>query len=107
MPRWFLSTRAQSVGGPVSPVKILDADRPGYSGDLMPDLLAAIRGRELWVAPKQCALGSRPDAENDVVRARLLEQIAIAVAKKASGAGADLEEAFLGRLDWRHLKLTN
>jgi hypothetical protein len=48
MPRWFLSTRAQSVGGPVSPVKILDADRPGYSGDLMPDLLAAIRGREVF-----------------------------------------------------------
>ncbi len=48
MPRWFLSTRAQSVGGPVGPVKILDADRPGYSGDLAPDLLAAIRGREVF-----------------------------------------------------------
>ena len=49
MPRWFLSTRAQSVGGPVGSVKILDADRPGYSGDLAPDLLAAIRGREVFI----------------------------------------------------------
>lgn len=48
MPKWFLSTRAQSVGGPVGPVKILDADRPGYPGDLTPDLLAAIRGREIF-----------------------------------------------------------
>jgi hypothetical protein len=50
MTRWFLSTRAQSVGGPVGSVKILDADRPGYSGDLTPDLLAAIRGREVFFA---------------------------------------------------------
>jgi hypothetical protein len=48
MPRWFLSTRAQAVGGPVGSVKILDADRPGYSGDLTPELLAAIRGREVF-----------------------------------------------------------
>jgi len=48
MPRWFLSTRAQSVGGPVGPVKILDSDRPGYPSDLAQDLLAAIRGREVF-----------------------------------------------------------
>jgi hypothetical protein len=48
MPRWFLSTRAQSVGGPVGSVKILDADRPGYPGDLGQDLLSAIRGREVF-----------------------------------------------------------
>jgi hypothetical protein len=48
MPRWFLSTRAQSVGGPVAPVKILDADRPGYTGDLTQELLGAIHGREVF-----------------------------------------------------------
>src|ERR1700690_3941273 len=48
MPRWFLSTRAQSVGGPVAPVKILDADRPGCPFDLAPELLAAVRGREVF-----------------------------------------------------------
>ena len=45
MPRWFVSTRAQSVGGPVAPVKILDADRPGYPYDLTAELVAAVRGR--------------------------------------------------------------
>jgi hypothetical protein len=50
MPRWFLSTRAQSVGGPVGSVKILDADRPGCSTDLTAELLAAIRGREIFFA---------------------------------------------------------
>lgn len=50
MPRWFLSTRAHSVGGPVAPVKILDADRPGYPGDLTQELLDAIRGREVYFA---------------------------------------------------------
>jgi hypothetical protein len=49
MPQWFLSTRAHSVGGPVGPVKILDADRPGHSGDLTRDLLDAIRGREIFL----------------------------------------------------------
>jgi Alpha/beta hydrolase of unknown function (DUF900) len=48
MPRWFLSTRAQSIGGPVAPVKILDADRPGFPYDLTPELLAATRGREVF-----------------------------------------------------------
>ena len=48
MPRWFLSTRAHSVGGPVGPVRILDADRPGYPGDLTSELLAAIRGHEVF-----------------------------------------------------------
>jgi hypothetical protein len=48
MPRWFLSTRAQSVGGPVAPVKILDADRPGYSSDLTQELADTIRGREVF-----------------------------------------------------------
>ena len=50
MPRWFLSTRAHSVGGPAAPVKILDADRPGCTFDLKPELLAAIRGREVFFA---------------------------------------------------------
>ncbi|MGD0759721.1 MAG: hypothetical protein ABR921_12515 [Candidatus Sulfotelmatobacter sp.] len=48
MPRWFVSTRAQSVGGPVAPVKILDADRPGYPYDLTAELVAAVRGREAY-----------------------------------------------------------
>lgn len=48
MPRWFLSTRAHSVGGPVAPVKILDADRPGYVGDLTQELLNAIHGRDVF-----------------------------------------------------------
>ena len=48
MPHWFISTRAQSVGGPVGPLKILDADRPGYPGDLTQEFLQAIRGRELF-----------------------------------------------------------
>jgi len=48
MARWFLSTRVHSVGGPVGPVKILDADRPGYTGDLTQELLGAIRGREVF-----------------------------------------------------------
>jgi hypothetical protein len=50
MARWFLSTRVQSVGGPVGPVKILDADRPGYTGDLTGELNAAIQGREVFFA---------------------------------------------------------
>jgi hypothetical protein len=48
MPHWFISTRAQSVGGPVAPVKILDADRPGYPYDLTAELIAALRGREAY-----------------------------------------------------------
>jgi len=48
MPRWFLSTRAQSVGGPVAPVKIVDADRPGFPYDLTSELIAAVRGREAY-----------------------------------------------------------
>jgi hypothetical protein len=48
MPRWFLSTRAQSVGGPVGPLKVLDADRPGYAGDLTQELIQAIRGHEVF-----------------------------------------------------------
>lgn len=48
MPRWFLSTRAHSIGGPVAPVKILDADRPGYTGDLTQELLDAIHSREVF-----------------------------------------------------------
>lgn len=50
MPRWFLSTRAHSVGGPVAPVKILDADRPGFPGDLTPELVDAIRGHDVYFA---------------------------------------------------------
>jgi len=48
MPRWFVSTRAQSVGGPVAPVKVLDADRPGYPYDLTAELMGAVRGREAY-----------------------------------------------------------
>jgi hypothetical protein len=48
MPRWFVSTRAQSVGGPVAPVKILDADRPGFPYDLTAELTAAVHGREAY-----------------------------------------------------------
>ena len=48
MARWFLSTRVHSVGGPVGPVKILDADRPGWPYDLTQELLDAIRGREVF-----------------------------------------------------------
>ncbi len=50
MPRWFLSTRAHSVGGPVAPVKVLDADRLGFPGDLTQELVNAIRGREVYFA---------------------------------------------------------
>ncbi|HVH71496.1 MAG TPA: alpha/beta hydrolase [Candidatus Dormibacteraeota bacterium] len=48
MARWFLSTRVHSVGGPVGPVKILDADRPGSTADLTDELLAATQGREIF-----------------------------------------------------------
>jgi Alpha/beta hydrolase of unknown function (DUF900) len=50
MPRWFISSRVQSVGGPAGPIKVFDADRPGYSGDLLPELLAAISGHEVFFA---------------------------------------------------------
>lgn len=33
----------------MAPVKILDADRPGYTGDLTKELLDAIRGREIFL----------------------------------------------------------
>jgi hypothetical protein len=50
MPHWFLSTRAHSVGGPVAPVKILDADRPGHPFDLTAELVSAVQGREVFFA---------------------------------------------------------
>jgi hypothetical protein len=50
MPRWFLSTRAHSVGGPVGSVKILDADRPGCPFDLTQELVAAVQGRDVFFA---------------------------------------------------------
>lgn len=51
MPHWFLSTRAQSVGGPVaSEVKVLDADRPGSTSDLTSELVAVIQGRDIFFA---------------------------------------------------------
>jgi len=50
MPHWFLSTRAQSIGGPVGSVKVLDADRPGNTGDLTKELVEQIRGREVFFA---------------------------------------------------------
>jgi len=48
MPHWFLSTRAHSVGGPVGALKVLDADRPGFSGDLTSEFLQAVRGHEVF-----------------------------------------------------------
>lgn len=50
MAHWFLSTRAQSTGGPVAPVKVLDADRPGNTKDLTRELVKAIRGKEVFFA---------------------------------------------------------
>ncbi|MGE5323045.1 MAG: alpha/beta hydrolase [Actinomycetota bacterium] len=51
MPHWFLSTRAHSVGGPVSgDVKVIDSDRLGFIGDLTPELVAAVRGQEVFFA---------------------------------------------------------
>jgi hypothetical protein len=50
MPHWFLSTRAHSVGGPVGPVKVLDADRPGTTSDVAGELIEQIRGREVFFA---------------------------------------------------------
>jgi hypothetical protein len=51
MPHWFLSTRAHSIGGPVSAeVKIIDADRTGITSDLKPELLEAIRGHDVFFA---------------------------------------------------------
>jgi hypothetical protein len=50
MARWFISSRAQSVGGPIGPVKVLDAERPGYAGDLTGEFIEAIRGREVFFA---------------------------------------------------------
>ena len=48
MARWFINTRAQSVGGPVGILRILDADRPGFPGDLTQEFVQSIRGRELF-----------------------------------------------------------
>jgi|HubBroStandDraft_6_1064221.scaffolds.fasta_scaffold23382_2 hypothetical protein len=48
MSRWFLSTRVHSVGGPVGPLKILDADRLGHIEDLTQELLNDIHGREVF-----------------------------------------------------------
>src|SRR5208282_4962401 len=48
MAHWFLSTRAQSIGGPVAPVSVLDADRPGHPYDLTGELVDAVRGREIF-----------------------------------------------------------
>lgn len=64
MPRWFLSTRAQSVGGPVAPVKILDADRPGHIGDLSDELLATIRGRDVFFATHGFAVNQTAGTNN-------------------------------------------
>jgi len=52
MASWFLSTRAQSRGGPVSAeVKIIDKDRGvGYTGNRMPELQEAVRGRDVFFA---------------------------------------------------------
>jgi Alpha/beta hydrolase of unknown function (DUF900) len=51
MPHWFLSTRAHSVGGPVGgSVDVIDADRPGFPTDLTPELVQAIRGRDILFA---------------------------------------------------------
>jgi hypothetical protein len=50
MARWFLSTRVYKHGGPVARnVHVLDADRLGYTGDLTPELLDDIHGREVYL----------------------------------------------------------
>jgi Alpha/beta hydrolase of unknown function (DUF900) len=48
MPRWFLSTRVNSVGGPVGPVRIFDANRMGSVSDLSTELYEVIRGRNVF-----------------------------------------------------------
>jgi Alpha/beta hydrolase of unknown function (DUF900) len=50
MPHWFLSTRTDSHGGPVGPVKVIDSDRLGSPYDLGPELFTAIQGREIFFA---------------------------------------------------------
>lgn len=51
MANWFLSTRAQSRGGPVSAeVRIIDSANPGFTGDLKPALLEAIQGKDVFFA---------------------------------------------------------
>ncbi|GAC1637203.1 MAG: hypothetical protein NVS9B14_16960 [Candidatus Acidiferrum sp.] len=50
MAHWFLSTRAQSVGGSAVPVKVLNADRPGATQDLLPELQAEVQGRDVFFA---------------------------------------------------------
>jgi len=50
MPHWFLSTRAQSIGGSTAPVKVLDADRPGSTEDLLSQLKNEIQGRDVFFA---------------------------------------------------------
>ena len=49
MPRsyYFLSTRAQSVGGPVGPVKVLRNDLIGSPTNLAPQLAEAVHGRDV------------------------------------------------------------
>jgi hypothetical protein len=51
MAHWFLSTRAQSVGGPVAAsVSVIDADRLGFPTDLTAELVEATRGRDILFA---------------------------------------------------------
>jgi len=52
MAQWFLSTRTNARGGPVAAaVRIIDKDRGvGFIGDLLPELQAAIRGRDVFFA---------------------------------------------------------
>lgn len=50
MAHWFLSTRAHSIGGPVSSAKVLDADRLGDTGDLASEFVEATLGREIFFA---------------------------------------------------------
>jgi Alpha/beta hydrolase of unknown function (DUF900) len=64
VPRWFLSTRVNSVGGPVGPVKILDADRPGCTTDLTSELQAAIRGHEVFFATHGFDVNQKVGTEN-------------------------------------------
>jgi hypothetical protein len=52
MPHWFLSTRVQTHGGSVGPVKAFFSDQPGKTSEtdtsILPNLAAAVRGRDVF-----------------------------------------------------------
>jgi hypothetical protein len=51
MANWFLSTRAHSIGGPVSAeVRVMDANGAAFTGGLPPQLQEAIHGQDVFFA---------------------------------------------------------